>query len=393
MHKAIYSLIFIIFFSVSGKAQLPQVPQLSEQSKAIMFTCEPGSELYAGFGHSALWISDPQNGIDRLYNYGTFDFNTPNFYTKFIRGKLNYMLSVTNINNFLYEYQYRKIGVSGQELNLNKNEKQRLFALLEENAKPENRFYKYDFFYDNCATRIRDIVVDASEGEITFDKTKTQKSFRQLLFPYLKHTPWTKFGINLILGLTSDKKASRFDFMYLPEHMQNEFAQALIITDDTTRQLVAKEKRYIKSRLVFSYNVLTDPILIFSIIFLLIALLTYIEISRKSYFRIFDIILNSISIIAGLFLLFMWLGTDHIATNCNLNILWLVPAQSLYLISLFSKNSNNRKYLVWTAFGIITSLGFIIQVWPQSGEISFSIIALIFAMRYMFHHRTQCFSK
>jgi len=131
------------------------IPQLSEESKVVMFTCGPGDELYAGFGHSALWVSDPVTKVDRLYNYGTFDFDTPNFYLKFVRGKLNYILSVYPSKYFFNDYASRKILVFGQLLNLTQEEKQRIFEFLENNALPANCEYKYDFFYDNCATRIR----------------------------------------------------------------------------------------------------------------------------------------------------------------------------------------------------------------------------------------------
>ncbi len=377
------SILYILLFSISGKAQ---VPQLSEQSRAVMFTCEPGTELYAGFGHSALWISDPANGIDRLYNYGTFDFNTPNFYVKFIRGKLDYMLSVTTNNRFLNEYQHRGIGVSAQTLNLKIDETQNLFRLLEENLQPENRFYQYDFFYDNCATRIRDIVIEAATGEIDFNDTDTGYTFRQLLFPYLEHTPWTKFGINLILGLASDKRATPFDYMYLPEHMQHEFGKASISSEGKKHPLVIGERRLLESQHDFSYNILSDPALFFGALLLLVVLVTYREIRTGKYFKWLDITLNAIAVVAGLFLFFMWVGTDHVATNYNLNILWLLPAQVVFLFS-FLVNKRNQSKWVWTAFAIIAVVAMAMHLWPQPAETSFMIITLIYAFRYLFNKR------
>lgn len=356
------------------------LPQLSEESKVIMFTCGPGDELYAGFGHSALWVSDPAQKIDRLYNYGTFDFDTPNFYIKFIRGKLNYMVSICTSSYFLNDYDSRKILVTGQLLNLNQTEKQRIFEFLENNLLPENCFYKYDFFYDNCATRIRDVLVRITDGKVNFNTTDKNLTFREMLFPYLTYTPWTKFGINLILGLTSDKKATPWDYMFLPEYMQEAFHQATIEKDGKVRKLVSQEKLYLPCKLNFTNNKMDDPIAIFSLILLLTILVTIYEIRKKITFNWLNYVFFTISSLAGLFLLFMWVGTDHIATAQNMNILWLLPAQALFLFSYRQKKLVQKK-LILIALVYQFLVSFIMFVWPQKAEISFMIISLIFVVR------------
>lgn len=377
---------FLLFACIFASADTNS-PTLSEESKIVLFTCGSGPELYAGFGHSAIWVSDDNKGIDRLFNYGTFDFNTPNFYWKFIRGKLNYMLSVTTLNRFINEYEYRQIDVSAQFLNLSLREKQTLYELLETNALPENRFYKYDFFYDNCATRIRDIVVEASIGEIDFNTTDQHLSFREMLFPYLTHTPWTKLGINIILGLSSDKIASPNQYMFLPEYMYQAFENATVKTGNKQHELIESNHEVLKSGLEFSYNLLSDPILIFGLFFLLTGLLTLIEIKKKRYFKAFDLSLNIIAIVAGLFFFFMWVGTDHSATNYNMNILWLLPAQAIFVISMFF-DLPKRKKGVQIAFYTISAIILAMFFWPQKTEISFFIIALTYAFRYLFYQRT-----
>lgn len=383
MRAKYIGLLLLAFASIFTKAELPT---LSQQSKIVLFTCGPGDELYAGFGHSAIWISDPVKGIDRLYNYGTFDFNTPNFYWKFVRGKLDYMLTVTNASRFINEYNYRKIKVTGQTLDLQLHEKQKLFDLIEENLLPENRFYKYDFFYDNCATRIRDIVEKSVDGSIDFNTSDENISMREILFPYLNYSPWTKFGINLILGLTSDKKASTYEYMYIPKLMQNAFANAIVERNNQTSKLVSNERVYLESKLVFQYNILNDPALFFGLLFLLIGFITWFELRSGKYLKWIDILLNSIAILAGLFLFFMWVGTDHTATNQNLNSLWLFPAQAIFIASLFL-NKNRRKKLANISFFYMVAVSIAMYLWPQEIEISFLIISLTFALRYLFHAR------
>lgn len=377
MVKRIIATVAFVFVSVYMFAQYPT---LTNRAKVVLFSCGPGPELYAGFGHSALWVSDDSLHIDRLYNYGTFDFDTPNFYGKFIRGKLDYMLSVTRASRFIAEYDQRKIAVDGQELMLSPAEKQRIFEFLENNLLPENRFYKYDFFYDNCATRIRDVLVKVVDGKVDFNTPDLQISFREMLFPYLTHTPWTKFGINLILGLTSDKKATPWDYMYLPDFLRDEFQQATIISNGTERKLVEEKKQYLPSGLDLSNRKMDDPVVVFSLILLVIVLLTYIECKKKKEFRFVDSFLFGISVLAGLFLLFMWVGTDHIATAKNMNVLWLLPAQLLFLVtrrmdSLLGKKLNTIALIYQTL------VAFILLLWPQDSEISFTLISLVFVVR------------
>ncbi len=377
MVKRIIATVAFVFVSVYMFAQYPT---LTNRAKVVLFSCGPGPELYAGFGHSALWVSDDSLHIDRLYNYGTFDFDTPNFYGKFIRGKLDYMLSVTRASRFIAEYDQRKIAVDGQELMLSPAEKQRIFEFLENNLLPENRFYKYDFFYDNCATRIRDVLVKVVDGKVDFNTPDQQISFREMLFPYLTHTPWTKFGINLILGLTSDKKATPWDYMYLPDFLRDEFQQATIISKGTERKLVEEKKQYLPSGLDLSNRKMDDPVVVFSLILLVIILLTYIECKKKKEFRFVDSFLFGISVLAGLFLLFMWVGTDHIATAKNMNVLWLLPAQLLFLVtrrmdSLLGKKLNTIALIYQTL------VAFILLLWPQDSEISFTFISLVFVVR------------
>jgi hypothetical protein len=356
------------------------LPQLSEESKVIMFTCGPGDELYAGFGHSALWITDPINKVDRLYNYGTFDFDTPNFYTKFVRGKLNYILSVYPSKYFFNDYNSRKILVVGQLLNLTQIEKQGIFDFLENNALPANCEYKYDFFYDNCATRLRDVLVKIADGKVNFKTTDKNLTFRKMLFPYLTWTPWTRFGINLILGLTSDKKATPWDYMYLPQYMQEAFQQATIVKDGKERKLVSQEQQYLSCKLNFTNNKLDDPIVVYSLILILTVLITIYEIREKTTFNWLNYLFFSISSLAGLFLLFMWVGTDHIATAQNMNILWLLPAQTLFLISYCMKSVIQKK-LILIALIYQFLVSFIMFIWPQETEISFMLISLVFVVR------------
>lgn len=183
---------FLFLFLLAAHAGFGQpIPVLSDSARISLITVDPGAETYSMFGHSALRVFDPANRLDRCYNYGTFDFDQPNFLLKFCRGKLLYFLDIESYRGFEYGNLSDRRAMHEQWLNLQPARKQRLFELLTVNARAENRSYKYDFFYDNCATRIRDIVQESYLYEFAYDSSQLSlgTTMRQLLRPYLQPIP------------------------------------------------------------------------------------------------------------------------------------------------------------------------------------------------------------
>ena len=150
-----------LIISIVGLLWLPAAAQeLSTKARVMLLTVSPGhEELYAAFGHSAIYIHDPEKHIDKVYNYGTYYYNQPHFYLNFARGYLLYGLSVSTYDRFQGYYAYFNRQVVAQVLDLSLEQRQQVFDFLENNALPENSMYYYDYFYDNCATRIRDVFV------------------------------------------------------------------------------------------------------------------------------------------------------------------------------------------------------------------------------------------
>ncbi|MFN8301586.1 MAG: DUF4105 domain-containing protein [Saprospiraceae bacterium] len=301
---------------------------LSDSSFISLITAAPGEELYSTFGHSALRVKDPARNFDRCYNYGTFDFDQPNFYLNFCRGKLLYYLNVERRRDFEYEYLMDRRTLREQTLDLDASQKQQLFDLLQENALPQNREYKYDFFYDNCATRIRDIVEKALLYQVFFDSTTTKKgtTMRQLLKPYLLDKPWTRFGIDLILGQAADRVAEPKDFMFLPDYLHDVFG-ATRLSDG--RPLVSRETQLPPqgfSREELNTSWLDHPLLITS----LLALIGLFSLSNPRTERIFDPIFWFVLGALGLIMFLMWVATDHSATKTNWNLLWALPTHLLF---------------------------------------------------------------
>lgn len=244
--KFLASLILIGILSFSNT----YAKQFSEQSEVSLLTCSPGEDIYRHWGHSALRFHDPLNKIDLVFNYGTFNFNTPNFYTKFIKGKLMYRLAYESYRDFLPEYMRSGQGVTEQKLNLDLETKRKLFAAVIENYKPENRYYHYDFLFDNCSTRIRDIIEDNVEGKIIYkENTNESKSFWNLLDQFMERSRWVYLGIHLILGSPCDVEATPYQYMFLPDNMMFAFTNATVLNNGERVPLVSHTKEVLKPTL------------------------------------------------------------------------------------------------------------------------------------------------
>jgi hypothetical protein len=165
---------------------------LSDSSRISLLTCAPGEELYSCFGHSGIRVTDYSQGFDVVFNYGTFDFGAPNFYLNFLKGHMIYMEGVDNFKDFHDQYIYEQRSIYEQEINLNAEERVKIFDFLVNNARPENRDYRYDFLYDNCATRIREVFEKNLSGKVKFDYSSfaDKKSFRTLINDYSENQPW-----------------------------------------------------------------------------------------------------------------------------------------------------------------------------------------------------------
>lgn len=365
----------LIVYAGSFGASLAQA-QLSSQAKISLLTATPGGELYSVFGHSALRVSDPETGIDEVYNYGTFDFDTPNFYMKFIRGKLLYKLSVTSFEVFLHDYRIEGRGVSEQVLNLNHDEKQRIYIFLLVNRQPGNEYYLYDFFFDNCATRIRDVVdmhIKPDWGDDPFPEYN--RSFRDMLGPYLSGKPWAQFGVDLALGLPSDRRASPWQYMFLPDEMFFAFAQA---RNSSGVALVEQNNLVLEETFVKQEPFFITPGVVAWILFAF----GLLSLAKSRIARVFDKLFFSLLGIAGLVILFIWFISDHEATNANLNLLWALPTHLYFIFkaSMIYPIGIPRHYF---KFVFYINVGMILfwPILPQAFHMAFLPIILLSAIK------------
>lgn len=335
--------LFLISILFSSYA-IAQSINLTEKAEISILTIGPGNYLYDKFGHSAIRVKDKNIGIDMVFNYGTYDFNTPNFYSKFARGKLLYSLSLSDFTDFFQYYRKEDRWITEQLLNLNNNQKKAVFQLLMENAKPENREYLYDFTYDNCATRIRDILSLALEDKIDFPTTQTNTSFRDLIQENLHSNTWGSIGIQLALGASMDRHISRLEQQFLPNYVLKANTETHIKNNNKGWFPLVKETNYLnkQKKIKKSSFSITSPWVIFSILGALLFISVWRDKRNENRTKYVDITIFTITGVIGLILIFLWFGTDHQATKFNYNILWAFPLNIFFIKTISSNNYNKR---------------------------------------------------
>ncbi len=365
-----------VFISTLAQAQIT----LSDKAEISVLTLGPWQgQLYTAFGHSAFRVYDPVNGIDDAYNYGVFDFDRPNFYLNFARGENYYMLGVQDYKRFEYVYEYYDRYIHEQKLNLTQPEKQKLFDFLSWNAQPENREYLYDYFYDNCATKVPAVMKQVFGDDIKFDSSHIQTDYtiRELTDLYLDHQPWGDLGIDICLGLPMDKKASPYEYMFLPEYVEAGFAHATIKRNGLEEPLVKERVVTYESQHNTPPNTLIKPLLAFSVLFVLIALISYRDIKRSTVTRWLDAILFTGIGLLGLLLLVLWLATKHKAAAENMNIVWALPTHVIAGLALLK----DRKWLenYFLIVGILNVL--LLATWPLlPQQLHYALVPIVMAL-------------
>lgn len=359
--------ILYLFLLTHSNAQIT----LSPEANVSILTCSAGAELHAAFGHSALRIQDPKQQLDVVFNYGTFDFETPNFYLKFLKGELDYFLSVSTFGQFTSYYHSVGRAVSEQVLRLELPEKQELLNTLTFELKPENRFYRYEFLTENCATKIPKLVESVTGKDLEFEPLTFEKkeSFRSLIGRSLTANSWQHFGINLLLGSVVDRRLEAFDPLFLPEYVALQFDQALV----RNKPLVSQKSTIFNSTFTRAPQYYFSTPHFFSLLILLFAVyaLWKGETSTLAY-RIESTLLIVFGTL-GIFLLYMMFGTEHVATRNNFNILWLNP---LILVALLWPTKTSWLGVSLCGFFVLV----VHYVGVQEMTSSFRIVSLAIAL-------------
>ena len=344
---------FFLFLLLTAAALYAQ-PELS------LVTVYPGNAIYSAFGHTAFRYVDKDNDIDILYNYGTFDFRDPEFVPKFVRGKLDYFLGVVKFKREFKNYTLlENRSVMEQKLNLTPDEIAKVYAFLAENAMPENRYYKYDFIKDNCATRIQMVFDKTLKSEIMYDQATIakigEKSYRDYIRYHLKKSPWFDVGIQLALGMPLDQQVLPSGSFFLPALVHDIIAGSTL---SDGRPLISSTEVLYRSTSDPINDPLSDlnndpikispPFLLFTLLLAAELILIYLGCFRKwgwakKGLSCYEYTLVVLNFIFGLLIFYLWIISDHTATKGNLNILWCSPLSVIYLITFFCKGQKILK--------------------------------------------------
>ncbi|MDP4238583.1 MAG: DUF4105 domain-containing protein [Bacteroidota bacterium] len=330
------ALLFLSFFNLSA-----QQICFSDSVVISLITCSPGEEVYSKFGHTAIRINDSKKGIDLVFNYGIFSFETENFYYKFIKGETDYQLGIYDTRYFLPEYAERNSVVWEQTLNLTPAEKKNLIDLLLKNYEPQNRTYRYNFIFDNCATRPRDKIFAALKGYVRFQPVTYQKTFRQWVGMYVGTDTWLKFGIDLVFGIEADRTANISESMFLPETLMYEFQTAQIHSPNgQIRKLVADKKILVNKNNTKEQqdSWVFKPVSISLFLLVLGIILTIWDIKeRKRHFKLFDTIILFVTGVGGVIVFYLMFFSVHPLVKSNLNLLWLNPLNLFVALFIWIK--------------------------------------------------------
>ena len=339
--------LLLLVFSFATTA-IGQILPLSENAEVSIITCGTGSEIYSLFGHTAIRIKDTENQIDEVYNYGTFDFSTPNFYLKFVKGDLQYLETSCTFEEFFQEYLYEKRSVEEQVLNISTNQKQALFDYLNASLQSEERFYTYKFIDKNCTTMVINVINKIIGKEVIVKNTKEDRTYRTILFPYFEGHFFEQLGTSIIFGTKVDSKGER---LFLPSELQES-----IETLSYNNRPLCKENRKIlefnSEEVPFSW---WNNYYAFSLLFVLVLIA-----NKNTLYKTYFIVLGML----GLFFIFAGFYSLHKELANNYNILLFNPI--LFLVVYF-QIKNNRKGIIYTSImSILCLLAYVIILFDKA---------------------------
>ena len=377
----LYRLIPFLFplFFLSAAAQ-PDTSRL----RISLLTCSPGAELYSIFGHTALRVTDSARGIDMVYNYGTFDDRDPNFYVKFTKGIMLYALSNYSYPDFLQEYQYEKRSVIEQNLQLTGDEKQRLYAALQQNALEQNRYYNYYFHTDNCTTRARDMIVQRTGASVVFKNILPEKppTFRNLIHTYLDKSGqyWSKLGIDLLLGNNLDVKVTNEQAMFLPDYLMKGLDSATA----NGRPLVAQKQTALSITPEPPSMALITPLFIFSVLFVIIGLLSFSANKwAQRFLNVFDCLFFFFLGFIGVLIITLWAIRVDTVCRDNFNLGWALPTHLPVAFVVYFKRKWLQQYFR-AVFALTLLFGICWWLMPQQINVAVAPVLGIILMRSYF---------
>ena len=378
----------LILLVTFANLQIFTFAQDTSRLRISLLTCTPGEELYSTFGHSALRVIDSNSVTDHVYNYGTFNFEDEGFYLKFIRGQLRYYVSLEEFEEFKAEYIIQNRGMTEQVLNFTAEEKINIRHSLAENIREENKFYLYDFFLDNCTTRLRDIIVkNHAPHPVLPPVMPVTYTFRNAIHQYLdaNNQPWSRFGIDVLMGVPTDAVMTAAEQQFLPDNLMyalDSVHNVPIVSSSQSLYLTVPGK----SKVSFF-----TPMFFFTALLILFIGLSLSK--NKVILRILhglDGFLFFAVGLLGIIIVLMWTATDHIMTKDNYNLLWAWP---MHIVYAFFLNRKSKRVITYSMLNTVFLLLLLCSWFFLTQEMNNALLPLLVLMGWRSAIRGKAFVK
>ena len=382
-------LTFITGFSAPVAAQDDSTLLAMDSVEISLLTCQPHDEVYSLYGHTAIRYHDihKKGKVDAAFNYGVFNFHAPHFVARFVFGLTDYELGAFPYHLFQAEYRHFGSMVTEQVLNLTAQEKYQLRQALSENLRPENCVYRYNYFYNNCTTKARDIIERCINGKVEYaEREDYTPTYREMIHEMTQRDPWSRFGNDLLLGIKADQPTTLRQQEFLPQNLMYDFDRARI-NDNGTRRPLVKERRVSVPPGVQMHEsgFPLSPLVCFSILLVIGIIIFLIEWKMQSIFIVWDVLLMLATGIIGIVLTLM-LFSQHPTVSLNLQIILFNPLPWLFLWPVIRK----KKTIYWHLTAILSIL-FLIGALFQSYAEGIWSLALCLLLQCCLHlwHKTK----
>lgn len=319
----------------------------ADSLRVSLLTVSPGPDAYERFGHTGIRISSRPDAMDVVYHYGVFNFRAPHFIYRFVKGETDYQLGVVPTAYFLRQQEWRGLAVLEQELALTTAQKLDLLERLIVNYRPENRTYRYNYFFDNCATRPFRLIDRVTAGTIVYREDNAPgPTLRDMVKEKTGRDTWLDFGISLVVAGRADRRTSSLERMFLPDYLSAAYGRAAIAAPDSagtalrplvmeSRQLAAGDPAV--EAAIARRHPFTSPLACFWGLFAVVALLSAWQLRRGSRFLFIDTLLLLAAGAAGVLVWFLNFCSEHPAVDGNWNCLWLWPTHLLFAVLIWIK--------------------------------------------------------
>jgi hypothetical protein len=383
MKKLFFSLLLGLILVLPSKIFAQST---ADSVQISLLTCSPGTEIYNLFGHTAIRYKNTNRNIDLVFNYGIFNFNKPHFIFRFTLGQTDYELGIEDYPAFEENYAEHGRSIEEQKLNLTPSEEDSLFNMLLKNYLPENRIYRYNFFYDNCSSRPRDKIEECILGKVIYPPYNEKKSYRDIVHEYTVGHPWARFGIDLCLGAEADRPITQRQMMFSPFYLRNFLDKAKIVNGKSVRPLVTSHESILISHTTRKGDNTLTPLQCALLYFAIVAAVTIYGLKKKKSLWIFDMVLFTIAGLGGCIIAFLMLFSTHPTVSSNFMIVMLHPFYLFCLPWVIIAERIGKRSLPMVVFCVVLTLFIVLYaVIPQKFDFAVVPLALGLWIRSMNH--------